>query len=74
MPAGVRQPEQGETAGAATPRWTMVERSPSRSGPLARARTRLARGALNAAPERYDVTLRGGPSGRTSGSEHEEAT
>ncbi|KAL3212398.1 hypothetical protein MRX96_035900 [Rhipicephalus microplus] len=43
-------------AGAAILTPTTVERSPSRPDSLARVRTRLTRGALNAAPKRYDVT------------------
>ncbi|KAL3198227.1 hypothetical protein MRX96_014462 [Rhipicephalus microplus] len=57
MPAGVwSRPKQLEPP---TPRRPTVERSPSRSGPRAQACKRLTRGALNAAPERYDVTPRG---------------
>ncbi|KAH7939864.1 hypothetical protein HPB52_018466 [Rhipicephalus sanguineus] len=50
---------EGGTAGAETLRPPTVELSSSRSGPRARARTRLTGGALNAASKRCDVTPRG---------------
>ncbi|KAH7961151.1 hypothetical protein HPB52_004330 [Rhipicephalus sanguineus] len=50
---------EGGTAGAETLMPPTVELSSSRSGPRARARTRLTGGALNAASKRCDVTPRG---------------
>ncbi|KAL3212405.1 hypothetical protein MRX96_035907 [Rhipicephalus microplus] len=55
MPADSGRGRYG--AAALTP--TTVERSRSRPSSLARFRTRLMRGALNAAPEKYDETPQG---------------
>ncbi|KAH7976295.1 hypothetical protein HPB52_011312 [Rhipicephalus sanguineus] len=51
--------DEGGRAGAETLRPPTAEFSSSRSGPRARARTRLTGGALNAASKRCDVTPRG---------------